>query len=469
MIAMVALAIAAAAIDPCAPIDPPGKIDPAAAAAYVAVARQEEARGEQGTAAAAWREALLHAPGDTTAREALAQLCLKATAGQRFEEGVRLMNAGDKRLAATRFAEVRAVGPDPSAALLEGICRYELGEDESARSLLLEAQSDPRHASAANLFLGLLALREGRADAATWFERASADAGLGASAASLLQLARRNGRLVLSALLGSGGDSNASLAPDGSPVPGGDADLASSAAASLLFRPEGESGFYARASGTYRKLVRFTGFDLGLAQAAAGWQLGVEPRHLRGEYSYDFVGLGGAPYLSAHRLLAEGRVPLGPVSLAASYSARFESFLTDAASGYSGVRHAFEVSAERRWPGGSLAGIGWQGVRDLTSDPSLAYLEQGPRVEARLALSGSARLGVDASFLWRGYDGTDPSLGVSRADHYLDVALLGELEFAERWTLRLSLSGRSAFSNVDAFVYTQMAGGLSVAWAMGLL
>ena len=470
MIAPMLLAVAVA-IDPCAPVGPAQKRDVAAAEAYLDVADQEQRGGAVDTAAAAYRSALRVDPQNAKARAALASLCRRATAGEQFGEALRRMESGDRRGAITLFERIRAAGPDPASALLEGICQYELQEDEEAVPLLREAERDPTLAPSAQLFLGLVSLRQGGGEeAARSFESAAArDFAIAPTAASLLRLARREGRVVFSLLGGPSADSNVDLAPDGSPTAGGSEDAAGTVAASFLVRPSGESGPFVRASGTYRKLTRFTQFDLGVAEVAAGWQLGRERRHALAEYSYDFLSLGGDSYLSAHRVLVEGRWTFQKVSLAASYAARFESFLTGAAAPYSGTRHLAELSGEWRFGGGSAIGLSYGAVRDLTDDPTLTYVEQGPHAYARFPTSPTLRCAFDASVSRRRYDEPDPAFAARRADTYVDGAAAAELDFADQWTGRFWVAARKSFSNVSDFAYTELSGGVTLTFAIGLL
>ena len=467
-----ALLAVAATIDPCAPVEPAQTRDVAAGEAYLAVADQEQRGGSLDTAAAAYRGALRADPENARVRAALAALCRRASAGEQFAEAVRRMESGDRRSAIALFEEVRAMGPDPASALLEGICRYELEEDEEAMPLLREAERDSTLAPSARLFLGLIALRRGGGEeAAVDFEAAAAtDRSLASTASSLLRLARREGRVVFSLLAGPSADSNVDLAPDGSPTAGGSGDAAGTLAATLLLRPSGESGPFARASGTYRKLSRFTQFDLGAVEAGAGWQLGREPRHASAEYAYDFLSLGGQGYLSAHRLAAEGRWTFRRISLAASYGIRFESFLTGAAAAYSGTRHLGDVSAEWRIGGGSAFGLAYGAVRDLTRDATLSYLEHGPHGYARFPATSSLRLAFDAAVSRRRYDAEDPAFSTRRGDTYVDGAAAAELDLADRWTARFWLAARKAFSNVpDSFAYTEVSAGVTLTLVAGLL
>jgi tetratricopeptide (TPR) repeat protein len=129
------------------------------------------------------------------------------------------MDDRDWRGAAAAFQAARKGDAGPSAALLEGICRHELGEEDEAAALLREAAAYPPHREEAQLYLGLVALRTGSSsEAAALFESASANPALEHAAADLARLARRDGRLVLSVFAESGWDSNVNLAPSGTPI-----------------------------------------------------------------------------------------------------------------------------------------------------------------------------------------------------------------------------------------------------------
>lgn len=192
--ASLAAALALAAPDPCAPVAAAGAPDPSAAESYRAVGDAERAAGSRDTAAAAYRAALSRDPADARSRAALALLCADQARDGAFQRGLRRMESGDRRGAVAAFEEARAGGSDRSAALLEGICLYELGEDERARPLLAQAETDPAHRDAARFFLGLVALRAGRsADAAALLEASAADHRLGPAALDLARLARAKG------------------------------------------------------------------------------------------------------------------------------------------------------------------------------------------------------------------------------------------------------------------------------------
>lgn len=471
MTAALLLALAArAGADPCAPPEPAGRPDPDAAEAYRAVGDSERAAGARDTAVQAYREALRRDPSNARALAAFRALCLPAEASDPFREGLRLMEAGEWREAAARFVESRAAGPDPSAALLEGICRQELGEDEAARRLLREAERDPTHRASARFFLGLAALRAGEgSQAASLFESAATNPGLQLAAVDLARLASQEGRLILSLLAEAGYDSNVDLTPDRDSNPSMSGDGVGALTALVLARPFGPSGAFARGDFTYRDQARFNLYDLVGGGGAVGWDSGGWGDFLHLEYGYDYRELGGAPYLSAHRLLGGGGLTWGRFSLAATYLARFESFLPAASEPYSGLRQQLEAAVAWQLGTASSFSMAFRLGRDDARRQVYSWNELGPRAELRLRLARDARLIVWAMAVWRDYQARDPVLGVIRSDAYLDGMALGEVDLGLRWTLRLSLFARKAFSNVPDFAYTRIAPVLGLAYTVGLL
>ena len=459
--------------DPCAPggdASAPEPPDPTSAAAYRSVGDEARGRGDAAAARVAYRQALRSDPGDASSRAALEALCRPA----HFDEGTRLMERGDRRGAIVAFEAARALGPDPAAALLEGICEHELGNDRRAGQLLREARAEPAVADAASFFLGLIALGEGDAGGASAL-LATAATGTGPiaeSAADLLHVSRRDGRVVASVLTEAGFDSNVALLPDGSPTRTGGPDGYGAGLAGLFLRPFGVTGPYARLTAQYRKHLEVTAFDLGDLGGAIGVRAGGGGRTLAAEYGYDFLSLGGAAYLSAHRLLGTGRWAVGRLALAATYALRLESFLTSATAGYSGLRHDGE--AEAGWRIGKLAGasidvgLGYHVGRDGARDAPLAYLEHGPVALLRLGMAGPWRLIAEGRFTLRGYDAVDPDLGVDRADRYLDGGAAAEIDVSDHFTVRAAATARRAFSNVPDFQYTKLTASVGLLYAGGL-
>ncbi|WP_242342307.1 hypothetical protein [Anaeromyxobacter terrae] len=386
-----------------------------------------------------------------------------------FERGLRLMRAGDRRAAVAAFAEARGDG-DEAAALLEGICLYELGEDARADEALALAERTAEHREAAEFYRGLVARRAGRADdAARLLERASTDPELGATALGLARLARRGGRLGLSIFAESGWDSNVDLAPDASRAGSGTSDGDTGITAVGRWSPLGESGPFLRATAQLRDQVRYDALDLRGGGAAAGWQAGRGARYLLAEVGYDRQDLGGAPYLSAPRALGAARVPLSAeATLGATYLARWESFHTEVSAPYGGLRQLGEVDLTVLLGGRGTATLAWRGVRDGAIDPALASFEQGPRAGLRLELGPRARAGLDASCSWRTYDALDPGLRAVRADTALALGATLELDLADRWSLRLGVAGRKEISNVPELTWTKIAPSLGIAYTVGL-
>jgi len=463
------LALALLADDPCAPA-PPAAVtpDPAAARAYREVAEAERQAGAAETAALAYREALARDPEDQASRTALDALCRERGPAAPFQRGLREMETGDLRAAVRSFAEARGAGAGASAALLEGVCAYELGDDAGARARFAEAREDPAHRDAADLYLGLLALREGDRDAAVRaLESAGQDPQLSALVAPLARAAQRTGRLVLAALAASGWDSNAQLAPSGTPIDtSSDGQL--DAAASALYRPLGESGPYLSGRGLLHQQFRFGDLDSWGLAGAAGWQLGRGRRALFAEYGYEYRTLGGSPFLSAHGVRAAGWAPAGPLTVSATYLLRFESYQGALYQPFSGTFQAGEANASGRLTPKARLVLGYRLSRDGVDLPQLSFVEHGPRASLRLDVSPRGRLVVDAAFSWRAYDALDPQLGLVRSDTYLDGAAALEWDLTARTFVRVSVEARQAWSNAAGFTYFRLAPSVGMGWVAGL-
>jgi tetratricopeptide (TPR) repeat protein len=463
--ALLAIALAAA-VDPCAPVYAHAVRDPDAAAVYRQVGDAERSAGSIETAVMAYRSALARDPSDSVSRRALQTFCREA--GGSFERGIARMGEGDLRGAIASFRQARAQGPDPSAALVEGVCHYELGEDREAGSALREAAAAPEHREAADFYLGLLALRAGDgSEAARLLDAAAANPGFAPAASDLARLARRDGKLVFSVLAESGWDSNAQLAPGGTPISTA-SDGWLGATATGLYRPQGESGPYLRGTGLYRGQARFGDLAFGGVSGAAGWQLGHADRGLLGEYDYDYRVLGGTSFLSAHRLLVGGWLPAGPLTLGASYYARFESYPAALYQPFTGTLQRAESTMALRLGRSGRLTLGYHLARDGVEQSQLSWTEHGPGAELRVQLARRLRAGASAAVAWRGYDALDPTLGVKRFDTYLDVVGLVEWDLGDRLTGRLSLEGRKAFSNAGAFDYLRFAPTLGLAYVFGM-
>ncbi|AKI99394.1 hypothetical protein ATI61_109403 [Archangium gephyra] len=441
------LLVAALLAEPglCGPVTPLAPPDPAAAAPYVEVAEAEQAAGDTETALVAWREVLRRDPRNARARAALKTLCRGDLAGEEAEAA--------------------------AASLLSGLSLFERGEDAAAAVAFREALTEPELVDTASFFLGVLALREGRADEAGTFLDAAAtssDEGLARRAGELRQRAAREGRVSFSGRLGGEYDSNVDLAPDGTRLQGGNADGVSTALAELSVRPWGQRGPYARVSGNYRGHLRFPGFDLAGAGGALGWaHLGPA---LQGtvEYGLDYLALGGAPYLLAHRLRGAARVPVGPVVLEGSAAVRREDFLVTAFEGYSGWRGTARLDAEWSLTQSLTVSAGWYGGLLRTYDLALGFLEHGPRAGLSLELGPGLRMLGELGYSLRGYQNFDNPLGARREDGYLDASAVLEWDVARHWSVQASVGWRGASSNVPELAYGRFTGGLALVWSRGL-
>ncbi len=457
-----ALALALAAVDPCAPVDPVAA-DPLTAEAYREVADAELAAGAQDSAAAAYRDALARDPADEASRAALQRLCA-ARGPDPFQDGLRRLDADDLAGAARAFDAAYAADGNASAALLGGIARYELGDDAAADRLLRAAERDPAHREEARFYLGLIALREGDGTrAASLLEGAARNPALASPALDLARVARRDGRVILSLVAESGWDSNVNLGPDGVAAR---SDGSAAVAASALWRPHGARGPYLRASGLLHELATLDAYDLAGVGAAAGWQLRAGRHGAAAEYEYAHRTFGGDDYLGAHRLLASGWLRRGHAIATGSYAVRFESF-AGGWSPFSGVLHRAEAGAALDATPRLRLGFAYAGARDDAHEAVLSYWEHGPRAEARLLL-GRARLGVDLGVTLRAYDAFDAALGAQRRDTYLDGAAFVEVDLADRWTARAGLVARHAWSSVDALAYDKLAPSVAIRYTLGL-
>ena len=467
---LLALAVQAAP-GPCDLPPPASHPEPTTAEIYRAVGDGELAAGSRDTAAAAYRRALALDPSNGAARAGLASSCRgPARASDPFQEGLRLMESGDRRGAVAAFRAARTARPSPSAALLEGICLYELGDDAAALPPLREAERDPAHREAASFFLGLVALRAGQGErAASLFEFASADVRFAAAGADLARLARREGRLMLSLLAESGYDSNVLLLPSGRQASGRPGDASAATTMAALARPLGASGPYARAAFSYRDQARLDAYDLLGGSGAVGWLAERAGNHLLAEYAYEYTGLGGIPYLSAHRLFAGGRAALGRIAVGLTWFGRFESFRQASDVPFSGFRQVAEGDAALRIAPRSSIALFYRYGRDDAQEAALSWQEHGPRAEARIGLGADVRLVAEVGYHWRRYPGVDPFLGVARSDTYLDGALRGEMDLGDRWTLRLSLVAQRAWSNVPNLAYVMVFPTFGIAYTIGFL
>jgi hypothetical protein len=465
-------------VDPCASVDGVGATNHGQSAMYLAIGDEELAGGARETATIAYQTALRHDPGNARARKALIRLCHEARAGQGaavdgFAEALTLMERGQRRQAAAAFEAVRVAEHDTAAALLEGVCLFDLGDDARAQALLREAAADDALAASARFFLGLIALRsddKARATELLGGAAASDNRNLREAAIEILSAARREGRLVASLLSEVGFDSNVALTPDGSPSVPSSRDGAVSETAGVFWRPLGRSGPYARAAGQYRKQFQLDAYDLGTAGGALGWRQGQTGTFAAAEYAYDFFSLGGASYLSAHRLAIDGHLNLNSVTLAASTSARFESYLQDQTADYSGLRLSATIDAAVRLASGLTAACGYQGAHDEARLDSLRYWQHGPTCRAAFSAGATVRFIAEAGLTFRRYAAPDALLGGDRRDRFIDGVALGEWDLSLGWTTRLTVTGRKASSTIaDPYSYTKVTVTLGAAYTFGFL
>lgn len=464
MIPALLLAVSLGAADPCGPLEPAAVPDPSAAAVYRGVADGEAAKGSRETAIIAYRSAASLDPGDRQSRAALARLCAAPpSSADPARDGMAKMDDGDLRGAVADFRAARARADEPSIAVLEGICLYELGEDRDAERALRAAEASPEDADLARLYLGLLALRSGASSrAASLFDAASASASIGPAAQDLARLARSEGRWALTLEAASSYDTNVNLAPPGSlPARQGDGQYA--LAATGILRPWGSQGPYLRGQGFLNQQLRLDAYDASGGDVAAGWQLRRAAWTAVAEYDYAYRTFDGAPFLSAHRLLASAWTSVAGVTLGATYFARFDSY-ADGYSPFSGTLQAGEVRGALALSPRTRIALAYGLARDAARLGLLSYVEHGPRGEVRVLVARGVWAGVDLAGTFRRYADFDQALAARRSDTYLDAAALVEWSPSPRWTARLALHGRRALSNVSGFEYSKLVPTIGLAY-----
>jgi len=392
------------------------------------------------------------------------------SAEDRFALAISRMDAGQTDAAADLFEKIYDSNHDSAAALLGGICRYELGQPEAARRLLTAATSDPTHRHSADFFLGLIALDGGRReDARRLFSEAKGASSLeiSRSAADLARVAAREGRLSVQGALESRYDSNLNLAlaPDGrsfaSPVP----DLGGAATGDLLLRPFGETGPFAGVSGKLSRQLTQSSFDSGGGGARAGVRLGPDRLNATATYRISYELLGPDPFLFEQEGRATGRAALGRFTLRASYRYAAQSYLHTAVAGYSGAFQEALAGAEWRAGNGISLELSYLADRRDARDPSLAAFEHGPSPTLRLRLSSEVELKLDGAFAWRWYD-SDPA-GV--LDQVIGGNATLSVELGDQVTMRAYLTGTRVLSSTAVRAYGAVSGGIGFTYSAALL
>lgn len=461
------LLLVLAATDPCtAPIVPaPGGGQEAAI--YLRVGDAERDRGNLGAAREAYREALARAPGSVEALARLQAVC--APTPDPFQAGVEALESGRPDEALPLFAASRGRGNDRAVDLLEGISRYQLGEDARAVPLLESARADPALAESAAFFLGLVALRRGDGDRATrLFDQAGQATGLEDAARQLSRMAQVEGHLVLSAATEVLYDTNAALRPDGAPttLPGPDGSVGVTLMA--LVRPWGTPGPYARVEGQFSKQFTLTALDLIGGAGALGFKLLGPTASFTAEYAYGVQAIDGRGYLGDQRIFLGGSLLTGNFLWGAAYAGHLESYRWSGLTDLSGLRQVLELDAGYLPGGGVRLTAGWVGTWDAAQKEWLSYLEHGPILEVLWA-RGPLTLGARGSIAWRTYRTEDPAYGAVRDDTryagttWLDVAL------GIQWALRGAVRFLRVDSNIPDLNATEWVFSTSLIWTAAVL
>ncbi len=454
-------------VDPCAKVAAAARTDPKLAGIYARVAKEEELQGASAAAAQAWaRAAALEKPGGE-AQRALARLCTEARAAGEFERAVTLFSERRCAEALPLLVAARAGPQGASAALLQGICLLEARDTRGATAALEVARQDPALADTAQLYLSLSSMESGSEDPRPRLRAlAAGNSALRSTAAELLRLADSDRALTLDAELAGGFDSNASLNPFPTVLPGGADDGFAALLATLGARPWGAHGPYFSIGAGYRKYVRIPSADVGLATGTVGWQLDRARWRASLDYGVDFVALGAVPWLLRNRGTLRGELRAGFLTLAAEYALRHDLMLVDPVRDYTGLRHAVRVSGAAPVSRHllELAGL-FQHSGAPT--PERAFVEAGAEVRAVFELRQSLVLQTAVAGRWRKFSALDPDLGVVREEGQLDVSTRADQDLTEQLALFLLLEGRLLATNAAGIGHTRLAATLGVRLAMG--
>ena len=468
-----ALLLLLAAADPCTAPIPSGQGDPREAAIYVGVGNAERERGNLGAAREAYRAALTRAPGSVEAQRGLAAVCAPVT--DPVEAASDALEDGDPRRALVALAGARGRGNDRAVDLLEGIARYQLGEDSAALPLLESARSDPAFAESASFFLGLLALRRGDGDRASrLFDQAGRAIGLEDSARQLARMAQQEGHVVLSVATELVFDTNVALRPDGADpitVPGPDGSFGLTLMG--LVRPWGTPGPYLRVEGQLSKQFTLDQLDLLGGAAALGFRFLGPSGSLTAEYAYSYQVVDWRGYLADHRVFLGGSVLTGIALWGFAYAAHFETYRWEELHDLSGVRQVLELDAGLLPGAGVRITAGYAATWDAAQVQNLSYVEHGPILELVWA-RGPWTLGARGALAWRTYLTWDPAyddLGprTTRNDTRYLATTWVDVALGAQWSVRGTVRLLRTNSNIPDINSTEwiFIGGL--AWTGAVL
>lgn len=447
--------------------------DPSASVAYVAVAREEWARGEDETALVAVRKALSLDASNAEARALFDEWCARGgTEEEAFDRALQQLDADDAAGALESLARARKSGETGAeGSLVEGVALYRLARWDEARAALERAATDPALAAQSSLYLGLVAWATGdrtEAEARLSTLTGGADPRLWQLSQDLLRASKRDGRLMVRAGVDARYDSNVGLLPDGSAPRDRTGDLAGVGSAGLYGRPmESLRWLSLGVGGLFRAQVQrpeenFGGVSATVRAESSGLVL---QGALEGAWETDW--LGGVPYLHAPRATAALRWrPRGPWSLKGSWRSRVERFLDETFADYSGVRHTATLEAGAQWDRLG-AWLSWRGERNATRADTNDFLETGPALQLVAVLPWSLRAGLFGALGWREFWLRD------RAEHRDDDLQQAELwidrDLGESVSVRASLGVNRLGSTTADVGYTNAYGTIGLQFQRGWL
>ena len=273
------LALALAAVDPCAPVQPVPP-DPVTAQAYREVADAELA-ADHATAPRRRTETRSRAIPRTRppAPRCSGSAPRTALIHSRTGSGVWTRRTSPAPRARSRPRSPRTGTPRRRSSAASRATSSATTRRRSGSCA--RPSENPAHREEARFYLGLLApaRRRRRAGVVAPRGRRHEPRAREPRARFLARLARRDGRLILSLVAESGWDSNVNLGPGGPEGPAAQSDGTAALSASILWRPSGARGPYLRAAGLLHNLAQLDAYDSG--RRRGGGRVAAQGREAR--------------------------------------------------------------------------------------------------------------------------------------------------------------------------------------------
>jgi hypothetical protein len=390
----------------------------------------------------AFRKALAFDRAQAAARSRLSELCAQAT-----------NEATDVETIATPSAA------SPATLMSAGLDHYRRGDWKRAHTLLAGAAAgeDPVTAAGAELFLGLIAHREGRTnDALAAFDRASSWPEHRPVALSMRRLAARSRRVALSLLLQPEYDTNPRLLPQHPPDPDSidrprpDTDLLMLGSLDVRLLPS----LALRETTFWRRQNTERAFDLAGSITQLAWHGHRGSHEGEARYGFEPLWMAGAAYSRAHQIsIAYQYLPTGRYAVGARYGLRRRDYLIDSAAPFTGFVQsgALEGSWDLNETGMAAVALAAEATRESTESSELTHRAAG----GRLTLSWRAttvHMLAHTRALAAAYDAPN-ALGQRRRDLRAETGLDAQIDLHERIAVTAGFDAHFNRSTLAEFGY----------------